>query len=547
MESNSKSSIWNVYIFGCIILVLKLFIIDIDTPPWEIAQYSAIDEYYYAINAYNHFEFGNLFGSDKPILFGNPTLTNFVTYFSLETFGDNYLGLRFGSFLFGLLSYTLLFTLLKRSKINPLVINGILVFTIFNFTLANASYIVEPTIMRICSALLSVYCIVLWKRKLPSNMFSLIGGSALISTLFLFSYPTNAFVLLAAYILLVLDQSMLSKVIFKKKNLQTIILRSIYFAIGVGIALVLYYLVNKALGVDLLNNSMSRSGKYSNRLALSVKDIAKYVLFGIRANIFVLNPLFLLLSVVTLSRIKLSKIKEWPYLKYVSFVFLITFFIQSLFINDFPERKLIMFYPFISILVAYDINNVLKKGNGFTVKSLIYTLVFLSGTILTYYKYSRIDYLAWGILVVGILTWIISLKYLKLNLKNRLVVLFGFLLLPELVHTLNYHIINRTYTHKNAEMTLQEYDGKHFFGGFSMGFRGYNKINTYVNPYYYYEQEELYISTIQKLRKNNKLDYSIDYKSNESILAKAGFEPFKTLMVTSNNKEWIIYKETIIE
>jgi len=343
MRNNTKSIIWNTYIFGCIILILKLLIIDIDTPPWEITQYSPIDEYYYVLNAYNYFEQGNPFGADHPILFGNPALTNFITYFSLEVFGDNYLGLRFSSFLFGLISYSLIFVLLKQSKVHAYSICAVLLFTVFNFTFSNASYIVEPSILRICSALFSVYCIVLWKRN-TSKDIHIIGQATVLSTLLLFSYPTNAFVLLAAYILLVFNREKFSLNTFRKERIGEIGKRTIYFGLGVGLSLVVYYGFNRWFGIDLLDNSVSRSSKYSNRLALNVKDILKYFLFSIRANIFVINPLLLLIAGVTIYNLKIRQIKEWSVVKYISFIFLLSFFLQSLFINDFPERKLILHF-----------------------------------------------------------------------------------------------------------------------------------------------------------------------------------------------------------
>ncbi len=550
MKNNTKSIIWNTYIFGCIILILKLFIIDIDTPPWEITQYSPIDEYYYVLNAYNYFEQGNLFGADHPVLFGNPALTNFITYFSLEVFGDNYLGLRFSSFLFGLLSYSLIFVLLKQSKVHLYSICAVLLFTVFNFTFSNASYIVEPSILGICSALFSVCCIVLWKRN-ASKDIHIIGQATILSTLLLFSYPTNAFVLLAAYILLVFNREEFSCNTFRKERIGKIGIRSIYFGLGVGLSLVVYYGFNRWFGIDLLENSVSRSSKYSNRLALNVRDVLKYFLFSIRANIFVINPLLLLITGVTIYNLKIRQIKQWPVVKYISFIFLLSFFLQSLFINDFPVRKLILFFPFIIILIGFYLDELIKKSSAniitFSLKQIvaITILAFVSAGV--YYKYSRIDFIGWIILFIGFIVLTVNSRWLKLTKANMLKLVFVIVLIPELFNALDYHIINRTYSHKHAEQSLERFKGSSFLGGYSMGFRGYNEIESYVTPYYYYDQEALYISTIKKIKKNNKIDYSIDYKENEEVLKQAGFEPFETLMHTQDQRVWVIYKEKIVE
>lgn len=551
MKNENNKLLWRIYLSGCIILVLKLFLIDIDTPPWEIAQYSPIDEYYYSINAYNQYEHGNLFGLDRPLLFGNPLITNILTYGSLKVFGDNYLGLRFPSFLFGLLSFSMIFELLKRAKLHLWAQVSVLVFMVLNFTFANASYIVEPTIARICTALLSLYIIVKWKENYNRKPYQIIGVSSLVGTLFLFTYPTNAFVLLASYLVLVIDRSWISLPLFQKEKIKPFFLNSIYFGIGVFISLVIYYLTCKSLGLDLLNNSMSRSGKYTNRLALQVVDIVKYALFSLKANIFVLNPLFLVITFAALANIGLTRFKSWSITKYATVIFLIVFFIQSLFINDFPERKLVLYLPFVVLLVAYYLDEKLNSVPKDKVVVSLKQWIGISGIILctvgVYYKYSHIDALAWSILFLGILVMGLNKLVFKLNYTSFYIIMGSLVLLPELIHGIDYHIINRSYTHKNMEMSLKEYQDAHFIGGYSMGFRGYNTIHTSVNPYYYYEQDELYFSTVNALRKNNKKDYSIDYDTNKDKMAKMGFKPGKVLNVLDDGRKWIIYEEQIVE
>lgn len=551
MRNENNNLQWRIYLSGCIILVLKLFLIDIDTPPWAIAQYSPIDEYYYAINAYNFFEQGNLFGVDKPILFGNPLLTNVFTYFSLKLFGDNYLGLRFTSFLFGFLSYSMIFGLLKRAKIHTYALSSLLVFIIFNFTFANASYIVEPSILRICSALVSIYILIIWKEKKKRNPIGIVGVTTCIGSLLLFSYPTNAFVLLASYLVLVVDREWFKRQFFTKTIIKQICIRSLYFGLGIGLSLVLYYAFSKAMGLDLLDDSMNRSSKYSNRLALSVKDIVKYIWFSIRANIFVLNPLFLLVSLVTLLNIRLSKIKMWSSLKYTTFVFLVAFFLQSLFINDFPERKLILFFPFLCILIAFYIDEQLKTKESKIVTVSKKQVIFIGGFVLlaggVYYKYSHIEPISWVILFLGIGLLMLNKRLLKLQNQAFYLLMFCLTLLPELIHSLNYHIVNRTYAHKNLELSLKGYEDSHFIGGYSMGFRGYNTIQTSVNPYYYYDQDDLYIETVNHLRKNGRKDYSIDYRTNSDKMDKMGFRPSKSLKRLEDGREWVIYEENTVE
>lgn len=551
MLVENRKMLWGVFLFGCLTLILKLFIIDIDPPGWAISQYAAIDEYYYVHNAYNLYEIGNPFGSDSPMLFGNPMLTNILTYLSLNVFGDNYLGLRFSSFIFGFSSYILLFSLLRRVKINSYIICGILLFTIFNFTIANSNFIVEPSVSRIFCILLSIYFILKWKEKPSSRTSILVLQSAIISLLWIFSYPTNAFVMLGFYIVMVLDKDYVNKDFFKRNNLLNILSKSIYYVVGVSISMVIYYLFSKALGLDLLDNSITRSSKYSNRLALNIKDIIKYFLFNFRANIFVLNPLFLFVTVIALLNIELRKIKSWPILKYIVFVFLVAFFIQSLFINDFPERKLIIYFPFVSILIGFYLND---KKTISTYKPFaeykfhtLFMIGFIGVIASVYYKYSHLDALAWSIAIIGLLFLVGNQVYFKLKKNKVLYVMFFLIITPETINVLNYHLVNRTYFYRETAKSLSEFKNSKFIGGFSMGFRAYNTIQTSVNLYYYYGQHELQSSVIDKLRTNGVKDYSIDYKSNAEEMESRGFVPLKSLLYTPEDKEWIIYQEKIVK
>lgn len=551
MQVENHKLLNSTFIFGCVVLFLKLLLIDIDPPSWAISQYAPIDEYYYVNNAYNLFEMGNAFGKDEPMLFGNPTLTNMVTYFTLNIFGDNYLGLRFSSWMFSILSYLLLFNLLKRVKINPYIICGVLLFTIFNFTFSNASFVVEPSISRIFCILLSMHYILKWKDNHKQQSSNLIMQSALISGLWILSYPTNAFVMLGFYIVMVLDRETFNMKFFSKSNLTNMFIKSLYYLIGVVISFVIYYFISRALGLDLLDNSMNRGSKYSNRLALNIKDIIKYFLFNFRSNIFVLNPLLLIITVFALFNIELKKIKDWPILKYISFMFLISFFMQSLFINDFPERKLIIYFPLVIILIAFylDEKNRKTSTNIYVLNKLHVFLIigFMSVIGLVYYKYSNLDILAWIIAFVGIVFLITNQLYFNLKKIHVFNVMFLLIMVPEVINVLNYHVFNRTYDYREALKSLREFEDSEFIGGFSMGFRGYNSMQSSVNLYYYYEQRELQLSNIDQFRTNGKKDYSIDYRFNEGEMKKIGFVPLRSLLYTVDDKEWVIYQEEIIK
>lgn len=540
-----------VFILGGIILLLKLLIIDIDLPAWDLAQYSPIDELYYAINGYNQYEIGNLYGIDKHILFGNSNFLNFTSYITLNLFGDNYLGLRTTSFIFGFLSYILIYDLLRKVVLNKWLLSGVLLFIVANFTLANASFIVEPSIIRIFCALLSIKLMLRWSESNNNSQLRIIDRTAFICLLWLLCYPTNMFIIPAIFLLFIVNREDLNKTLFQKTQLFLILKKTIFFVLGLIIGFVGYYLFNKLFGSDVLDNMFNRGGSYSNRLAFSIKDISKYFLFTFRSNIFVLNPLFLMISVITLFNLNIKGIKSWSKLKYTTFVFLVALFLQSLIINDFPERKLILFLPFVIILSALFINDKLSKGskNEFQIpkKQLLLLFVFMSIVAVVYYKYSHINIMGWIFCGLGFITLLYHSQVKRIGLNYLSVLLFVIVILPEITNTLNHHILNRTYHYKNAFLSLKEYDDTEFIGGFSLGFRAYNSIIPSVNAYYYYGNEETMISKVKEQCKNGKKDYSIHYKKDEKLMDKMGFIPLKPLLSTKENTVWYIYEEKFLK
>ena len=79
-----------------------------------------------------------------------------------------------------------------------------------------------------------------------------------------------------------------------------------------------------------------------------------------------------------------------------------------------------------------------------------------------------------------------------------------------------------------------------------MGFRMENKIKPFINPYFYYNDEDSYWSKIDSLSNNDNVDYSISYREDEQKFDSIGFKPFELLLSadqTVNGKEVILYKE----
>jgi hypothetical protein len=98
-------------LLGSVLILSKVFFIELDPPKFDIAFYQPVDELYYVTAGYNQFEFNSVFNEDKISVFGSPWLSNLVTFGTLNIFGDNYYGLRMSSIFFSLIFCFLFFSI----------------------------------------------------------------------------------------------------------------------------------------------------------------------------------------------------------------------------------------------------------------------------------------------------------------------------------------------------------------------------------------------------------------------------------------------------
>lgn len=533
---------------GILFLTCKIFIINIDPPEWEISFYQPVDEMFYISIAYNLFENGNLWGESPPST-SYSILTNFFTYLSLEVFGDNYLGLRFSSLFFSLLSFVLFFFLLKKCTKNRVLLLLALIFFVLNFSFTTASIVVEPTMGRILTSLLSLWLVIRWKEKKEAKSANLIWQAAVVGVLFLFSYPTNAFVVIAAYLALVIiiqadDGTVILRAEIKKKMCKTG-----YFAIGIIISLIFFYLINLLIGVNLFEAGDKDGTNYSNRLAFDPFQLLRNLLKIVRANIFRFNPLFLILVSLSLfglfrgGRFKMNKTV------FTTLLFLTSFFAQTAFINDFPERKLLILLPFLLLITVTGLEFFWKNLHDLNKKNLFFILLLTYLPLLPLIYWEKTFLIEHPILIITALMGTILLIMQTITLKRKLImpyVVFLLLLLPEFTFFVKHYIIERPDKYKIAYQSLAKYDGYNFIGGFSIGFGLYNDILPVLNPYRYKPDEKVFWKKMEILSKNQKKDYSIGYREQENAFREIGFKPLKILMPannTVNHKDWILYEE----
>lgn len=515
-------------IIGLLLISLKLFYLDVDPPKWHIGYYQPIDETYYVGVAYDLYEYGNAFHQDKVMVFGVPVLTNIVTYISLNVFGDTYFGLRFSSFLLALTSIVLLALILRKIVKNETIRLFAIIFFGLNFTFSLASIFVEPTIARISSLLIVIYLILSSFQSLLKNPKNIVLVNGVVVFVLLITYPTNAFTLLATYVIFVVYPLFVNENNNKKIDFLQ---RNIYYLVSIVAVVSIFYFIFYLEGINLLNQVFSRGGDYKGRVGFGIKSVIENILNIGKANIFIYNPLLMVLWIIALLSIIVKTIKKQSHVIFILLCFTISFLLQTIFINDFPQRKLVILLPLIILSLAIYCDEIIglklkvnrKAILSFTFSILSLIVVFV---VLNNLKKSigSITLLLSGLFI----SWMIYKKN-SINLRSISVV-WVLLIISELAFSLKYIYLKPTYYYKDALQALSKYDNNNFNGGFSLGFRTYNKINPTINVYLYYNNVKEYESKILERSKNTVKSYLIGYDDEIEKYNKLGFSVKDTIL-----------------
>src|SRR6185312_15764267 len=314
----------------------RFYAIDADVPDWRIGHYDAFDELFYSNVAFahrdGHAEVARLLGEDA-LSNGHQFcnwLQNGLVWLLLAIFGGSYAAFRGSSVLFALGTMALFAWLLVRHhpRRRGWVVLALAYLTVdAGFLLA--SRIVEPTIERIfaLTATLALGAL-LAERAARSLAATLLLATATVLFVLL-SYPTNAFVALGVALAVVGDRLL-------DRDVRGAAARAGLFAAGAALAVGLYVLldaliVGTSLRAELAAaaptlSERSVSGHAPHAAVMMAFNVARIAL----ANSFKTSPALLLVPCVALA-----------------------FVAQTAFLNDYPERKLVIVVP-LALLVIVD-------------------------------------------------------------------------------------------------------------------------------------------------------------------------------------------------
>jgi hypothetical protein len=372
--------------------------------------------------------------------------------------------------------------------------------------------------------------------------------------LVILTYPTNAFVFAGIGICLIFTSFAKSDVATVKKKFTSATTIGLIYAIGVGLGVGLYLLLTKSIGLNEVGVFTDRTAIFSYRVGNTWSLILNNLTNIFWANLFVFNASVLVFFLTAFIFVWATSMMNWTIELIAAWAFTIALLAQTLFVNDYPQRKLVIFLPLALLIIAGAIANVnsrmaiLCKANKLVLKTSV--LITIIGVTFLVTRIFYQDYRYILLTTSFICAYIVCFIFIGLLIFKPKYVLVAACLItfvPEFINITNQFVLHRTVHYKEALIRLRKYEGSEFIGGFSMGFRPYNKIKMHLNFYAYYsDPESFWIKTKELSKANPEKTFSIGYKSQEEDYKKIGFYPVEVLIKEDeavDHADIMIYEE----
>lgn len=542
------------FILLCLLFLLsRIIYLDSDIPNWDISNYQPIDELYYTTTAFDLYHYHDW---NHQILKYVPSdsssenlLGNILCFSTLSIFGNNYYGLRMASVLASFGVFILMFFILKNYLFSQkqfdieskssfyLVIIITLLYLLFDFAFLMAGRVAEPTIFRMLGLVFIIWVLSLniLRKYFFSNSFVFLAGFFAVVSVF-FIYPTNAFIVPAIWLICFS--------VALKTDLRKAIVQTFLFIVGGLIAFAFYELTLRlAFDKSFIDSLLNTYSIFTDRVAIpnnsdgfdSIRLFKIYVynIFAtLSTNLFRFNPI-ILATFASCLPIFIYKLIKHRNINDIFLASLLGFFLlQSLIINDYPYRKLIIMLPMVLLLIAYSITEYknfiifVRKNVSYYILYFLYVAFCVMGAvgillINSSKNFVRFDFLVDGIniilpiLIFQIILILIYLTNKKIKDKYLISIIIILIMLPNMFLSVRYIYSNPTYSYRDTMIYLSNYiDDKIVAGGMGHGFRLYNTSVPIVNPYgimYSENGMEKYNSLVDQIRKENDVPYILLY------------------------------------
>ncbi len=548
----------------------RLPLIETDIPPIDVSGYAQIDEPYYATLALDKYDYGNFYFNNKGTIephstfLGSSFLLNASCYLTLEIFGDNYWGLRFASLIVGLFVLGLLLFSFKEIK-DELSLNNrkelnwigfllvLLISADFSFLFSNI--VVEPTLMRLAVTLMMVSLTSHFlRRKSSFQKIFILGILATISWLLV--YLVNIYIPVSIGIAIIVSN------LSKKQPFYKNILP---YCLGICAGLLLIVIVTYFLKLNLLNEIKYVYSSFGGRTSLTggektvfLKSILINGINFFKANFLNYNPVLLFLFIgSTLAWITLlvkKQIKYLPSLCLTALIFLSVFFCESLLINDFFTRKLLIVYP-LYLLITFGAVTIFYTNTARLLSKQNWIFIIVtSGAIVLLSQYTQKwiyhcqnsasflqtlpAYMAAFVIVLVCLFFF----YFNKNFFSLITALLIMLLFNNAYYSYSFAYKRVTDNFKQSMVTIAPLiKNADLIGGWSLGFRLYNESRPIINPYMYYNKGQEYEEQLKNAVAKTNRAFIVTYKS-DSLVTNLKLSPKKVLVNDFCTDDFVLYQ-----
>ena len=537
------------------VVLARLLVLDIDPPVRDLTDYLAKDECFYVQAAYDLYENGRAFEQTGPSWFGQPAVTNVVAYASLNLFGDNYYGLRSGSVLLSLLCLLLMHVQLRRITSDPWLLHLPPVILATDLSFGWAGIIVEPTMGRMAMMLLVMWMVIrVLANGRPSNARVVLLG-VLATGLSLPTYPTNAFVVPATWSALVLSSGL------PFHRWRSHASTTLLFAFGAMLAMAAIVGISHLLGGSDVAGFSTTKGNFASRVAVLPSGWLFNILHITSGNLFRLNPSLLLLWLTSLVMLFVVPMRRWKPVVIVVCSFTLFLLAQTVLINDYPHRKLVILLPLVLLAIAAAYEHAGEWTVSVTTRGPLRTaIVFLLLFVVLWstwmqvspspFETTSVRRAFWpGIIVL--LAFVGAMMFLGTHhpekwFRHRWLLVL--LLVPGVINSVRTMVVEGTHNYRDLSIDLREFDHKSFIGAASLGFRVNNAIQVEFSPYLVAGG---YINSWPELSRRAHADtttnYSIGYFDQRKEFANIGFDPIRVMVMnpeeTWRERQFILYRE----
>ena len=474
-----------------VIGILRFISLDLDPPSYNQSGINVTDEPYYCISAVNDYLKNasrletSLEYSDANILFQHNYLVNRI---SLEVFGYNFIGLRFGVAFTSMLVILLLYLAITKTiecRFSQKVV--ILLLIGFDYYLLLISRYQNPMLYSVFWISLVLFVMAFFKSRLPKVVLS----SALIFIMIIWVYPYTAFVGLGFACWIVVRS-------LRERSIR------LFLASGLGVlgGAMFLFIAFSLLDKDFLDyyellDQVAQVRDESNK-GFTLFAFAANLLQIPLTNLFRYSPWLLIVIIAgvvpCLQRFnKLTSVEQFAFLCMVCAVF------QSIFISSYPFKKWVTIYPFVIVLFFPILLRLLVKPP----RKWLMVLIVIGGSLIALYNLrvnSDLEY--WSAFAIDyeltpvnmVLQFILYCSIVLVCAGLIIVVMFksfkGFwiqslIILVSMMFTFNYLLSNK-YMYKTNLIGIQDQlDNTLITGEFSHAFGLYNKGIVSYNPYNY--------------------------------------------------------------